>query len=363
MKTFACPYCGSKYNRPNLIKHIDKEHDDELPPHYTAYRMAYDVVNDKHGHGNCVVCGKETKWNEKRQKYERLCGDPECEKKIRETYEGRMLRVYNKTTLLDDPEFQEKMLANRKIAGKYTWSDKSKTFNYMGQYEKNLFEFLDKTLEYKSSEVIAPGPIFEYEYEGKKHHWITDFLLLPYNLVIEVKDGGDNPNKRSMPEYRAKQLAKEKMITDKGAFSYLRLTNNDFGQLLSILAELKKSTNDDDKSPLYRIHEEDLRVLYIKNSLLLKEAQNFFNTKQYNFPVVVEDLQDFTCNDPRDEITLHSCCIRPLAIHKGNENIFDRYIGHLAFLADHTFGDDLVNFWVNEENKMDGYVLGLKTSD
>lgn len=362
MKTFACPYCGSKYNRPQLIKHLDKCHDDELPPHYTAYRMAYDVVNDKHGHGNCVVCGKETKWNEKRQKYERLCGDPECEKEIRKTYESRMLKVYNKTTLLDDPEFQEKMLANRKIAGKYTWSDKSHTFNYMGQYEKNLFEFLDKTLEYKSNEVIAPGPVFEYTFNGKTHHWITDFLLLPYNLVIEVKDGGDNPNKRNMPEYRAKQIAKEKMITDKGTFSYLRLTNNNFGQLLSILAELKKSTNDEDKDPLFRIHE-SMETLDLYTDMLLKEVTHYFQYYEDDIDVIVEDLGSYIYNDPRDELTMHTCLVRPEFINKFNENHFIRHVGNLDMLVEHTFGDDATRCWVDENNKMEGYILGLKTSD
>ena len=362
MKTFACPYCGSKYNRPKLIKHLEKEHDDELPPHYTAYRMAYDVVNDKKGHGNCVVCGKDTKWNEKRQKYERLCGDPACEKKIRKTYEGRMLRVYNKTTLLDDPQFQEKMLANRKIAGKYTWSDGSHTFNYMGQYEKNLFEFLDQTLEYKSNEVIAPGPVFEYTFKGKTHHWITDFLLLPYNLVIEVKDGGDNPNKRSMPEYRAKQIAKEKMITDKGTFSYLRLTNNNFGQLLSILAELKKSTNDGDKDPLFRINE-SIEEMYLDSNIILKEATNYFAVYNKDYPVIIEDLDYLISNNPKDELVMQSCLVKPEIMNKNQEWLFKEHITHLDDLVYKTFGKDYCGFWVNEDNKMDGFILGLKTSD
>ena len=59
---------------------------------------------------------------------------------------------------------------------------------------------------------MAPGPILEYDHEGKTHLYITDFYYQPYNLIIEVKDGGDNPNKRNMPEYRQKQIEKEKYI-------------------------------------------------------------------------------------------------------------------------------------------------------
>ena len=61
----------------------------------------------------------------------------------------------------------------------------------------------------------------------------------PYDLVIEVKDGGDRPNTRNMPEYRAKQIAKEKHILKNTNYNYLRLTNNDFSQLLAIMMDLK----------------------------------------------------------------------------------------------------------------------------
>lgn len=255
MKTYACPYCAKKLIRDKLVRHIENNHDDEIPDNYTAYRLVYDIVNDKHGHGNCTVCGKPTKWNEKRQKYERLCGDPKCYQEVKKTYQKRIMRVYNKTSLMDDPKHLEKMLAGRKISGKYKWSD-GKVFTYTGSYEKQLLEFLDKVLDYKSNEVVAPGPVLEYEYKGKKHMWITDLIILPYNLIIEVKDGEDNPNKRYMPVYREKQVYKEKMITNLGTYSYLRLTNNDFGQLLGILAELKMQVVDNDKNiPLYRIHE------------------------------------------------------------------------------------------------------------
>ena len=48
-----------------------------------------------------------------------------------------------------------------------------------------------------------------------------------------------------MEEYREKQIAKETMITELGTYNYLRLTDNQFGQLLSILLELKQEMMDD----------------------------------------------------------------------------------------------------------------------
>lgn len=208
-RKYHCPFCKEKFTKDDLVKHIDNEHDDELPPNYTAYRAAYDSINNKPGYGLCVICHQKTTWNEKTQKYNRLCGSKKCSDKVKEIYRTRMLKIYGKVHLLDDPNHQAMMLSHRHIAGKYRWSD-GKMFEFVGSYEKEFLEFLDKALGYKSDEVLSPGPILEYEINGVKRHWITDFLIIPYNLIIEIKDGGSNPNKRNMPEYRAKQLAKEK---------------------------------------------------------------------------------------------------------------------------------------------------------
>jgi hypothetical protein len=77
-----------------------------------------------------------------------------------------------------------------------------------------------------------------------------------------VKDGGDNPNKRNMPEYRGKQQAKEIMITELGKFNYLRLTNNDFSQLLEALAEIKYENMDQSTAP---------KVNFFINESMIKE--------------------------------------------------------------------------------------------
>mgnify|MGYP007004878713 FL=1 len=103
---------------------------------------------------------------------------------------------------------------------------------------------MDKFLHVKSSDIEAPGPTIEYYYEGKKHFWITDFYYIPYNLVLDIKDGGNNPNKREMPEYRAKQKAKEKAIADSKMYNYIRLTDNNMPQLIDIMMDLKDSLMD-----------------------------------------------------------------------------------------------------------------------
>lgn len=257
----ACPYCTFKAPKDKMIVHIEKKHPELIPEGYTAARVLFNFLNHK-DHGVCVVCKRPTKWNERTNKYDRLCGRPECKKALRDSYKKNMIKVYGKVTLLNDAEQQKKMLANRHISGEYTFKNGTKR-EYTGSYEKKLLEFLDKVLDFPPDDIITPGPTFFYEFEGKKHQWITDALIVPYNLVIEVKDGGSNPNKRSMPIYRAKQVAKEKMITNMGTYNYIRLTNNNFAQLLAIMYELKMqmlSDNEENKKVIININEETERI-------------------------------------------------------------------------------------------------------
>ena len=280
-RQYKCPYCDKRYTRSALIGHIDNKHEDEIPENFTATRVVFNLVNKKTT-GHCVVCGKETLWNEKVGKYNRLCGDPKCTKTLRDKAQKNHIRVYGVSTLLNDPYHQEKMLEHRKISGKYKFADGG-VHTYTGNYEKKCLEFFDKVMGASSNDIISPGPVLEYKYKGQVKKYITDIYYVPYNLIIECKDGGDNPNKREMKEYREKQIAKETMVTNQGEYNYLRLTNNNFEQLLEILAELKMNLidgdkdkkvvkiyehflNEDSKSDDDREFKEWLRSMYIKES-------------------------------------------------------------------------------------------------
>lgn len=263
-RKYKCPFCSKSFVRDKLSAHISKTHSDMIDEdhEYTADRIVFDICNHKEpiggGHSNCRICKKPTKWNQDLVRYDAYCSK-ECKNKARELYKENMLRVRGTYNLLEDPEWQEtKMLANRKITDKYRWSDGTyKT--YVGSYEKKFLEFCDNVLKIDSSDLVTPGPKIEYEFHGEKHTWITDAIYLPYKLVFDIKDGGDNKNNRSMPEYREKQIQKEKFITDQGQYNYIRLTNNEFVQLLQIFAELKmmymEMDGDSMGKTISRIHE------------------------------------------------------------------------------------------------------------
>lgn len=241
VKKYKCPYCEKRCERDKLQYHIGKDHQDMIPQDYTAARVAFNYLNKK-TEGHCIICGGVTDWNEDKKRYERLCNNPTCKKKYVKMTEDRLkkARGVTKKEMMNDPKHQDEMLRNRSISGTYKFEDGGR-INYVGSYEKNLLEFMDKFLQVQSTDIQSPGPTVEYIFEGKKHFWITDFYYIPYNLVFDIKDGGKNPNKRDMAEYRAKQYYKEKAIKDQGEYNYIRLTDNQFDQLIEIMIDLKDS--------------------------------------------------------------------------------------------------------------------------
>lgn len=344
MKTFACPYCTEKFPRNKLVDHIVKEHEDEIPEDLEPAQVGFDIINDKPSHhGSCIICKKPTKWNSKTQKYHRVCSD-ECKKKLREQYKKNMLRVYGKVHLLDDPEHQEKMLANRRISGTYVWKDGTKT-TYTGSYEKKLLEFLEDVMDYDPRDILMPGPILEYEYKGKKLHWITDCLIISLNLIIEIKDGSSNPCNRPMKSYREKQIYKEKMITNLGTYSYIRLTNNEFGQLMSMLAEMKLQLVDTgSKDPMYRIHESEENYLESVGDIAIQELNNTY------LPVKIT-----TTGSMMDESSYEICTVKPINVSPSGRLLFSKSLYEaMDIVHDICPGIEVECEYLDENNITDG---------
>lgn len=258
VKKYKCPYCQDRLIRKDLIDHIDKEHEELIPEGSESSQIVYDLVNGTKGAGRCRVCHSPTKWNSSAKRYDVLCENPACKRKMREDYQKNMLRVHGTYNILNDDEQQKKMLANRSISGTYKFITDGGFATYTGSYEKKFLEFADKVMGIPSKDIMAPGPTLEYEMDGEKHFYITDFLYIPYNLIIEVKDGGSNPNNKDskgMRSSRQRTIEKEKLITNRGEYSYLRLTDNQFVQLLEIFMEIKKALIEGDDSRVVKINE------------------------------------------------------------------------------------------------------------
>ena len=242
---YTCPYCTFRGTKYENVVHIERDHPELIPQGYTAARVFFNHIHHK-DNGSCIICKQPTKWNEETWRYDRLCTNSRCKEKYQNSMKKGMVDKYGKTTLLKDPKHQNKMLASRRISGEYRFKDGG-IRTYVGKYERNLLEYFDKIMHAKSKDILTPGPNIKYEFKGKKLLWITDMYYIPANLIIEVKDGGDNPNKREMPVYRAKQVAKEKALAQSGKYNYIRLTDNNFIEFAKTLDEIKDLMEDDSR--------------------------------------------------------------------------------------------------------------------
>lgn len=234
METFRCPFCPSKYiNKIALYNHIEKDHVIQLQGLSPA--QIYFNYKYKKTSGKCIVCGKPTKFNESTERYERIDSE-KCKVRYREIFKERMIKKYNKETLLNDPEIQKKMLANRKISGVYKWSKGDYKFVYTGSYEKDFLEFLDIFMNLEPSDIFAPAPqIFEYKYNGKKHFYIPDFYIQSLNLLIEIKASNNN-------HYRLRDIEIEKIkdsIINKTSYNYFKVMDKKYDDFFDYLIKLK----------------------------------------------------------------------------------------------------------------------------
>ena len=131
---YKCKICGKKYNELScLYNHIESKHADMIPQDMTVQQFYYYMKTGKRN-GNCVMCKQPTSWNMNTNKYNRFCGNPRCKEEYVKIMKSRMIAKYGKAHLLNDPNKQREMLANRSISGTYEWSDGKHTTTYTGSY-------------------------------------------------------------------------------------------------------------------------------------------------------------------------------------------------------------------------------------
>lgn len=240
-KIFKCPDCPiKKKSLPSLIKHVEKEHKESIPPDNTTKQYIFNRRNKK-THGTCVVCKKETKWNEKKGKYDRLCDDPSCKKKLREKAQKNYLRKLGTDNPASDPSHQIKAIKGRKNSGEYKFQDGG-LVGYSSGYEKDFLEFLDKELNIHSKDIQQCDIIFQYEMNGEEKYHIPDFYMPDYNLIIQIKDGGDNPNNNpGVSANKERQRLADTVISKNGRYNYIKIVDKKYDAFINVLKIIRES--------------------------------------------------------------------------------------------------------------------------
>ena len=242
---YKCPFCSRKYiEKFALYDHMENEHKldlCELPAAqvYFNYRNRYALTK---GYGKSIISNKPTPFNLTTERYEKFADDNERQQ-YREMFKKRMKNKYGKDCLLNDPEQQKKMLAARKISGKYTFDDGTE-FSYVGTYEKAFLEFLNLNYDWENaSDIMAPAPmIIDYvDSKGKHRFHIPDFYIQSLNLIVNIKSGTNMG-------YRLRDIDDEYLEDEaikKTDYNYIKILDNNFKQFIQAFDYLKKLDADE----------------------------------------------------------------------------------------------------------------------
>ena len=247
VKYYTCPECKKNFKTLNgWGNHMDTMHPSIRPEGYSTSRFFYFIKTGR-THGNCRTCKKPTTWNENSMKYNQYCDDPKCKEEYAKIAKKRMIGKYGKVHLLNDPDQQKKMLANRKISGKYKFPDGTK-FCYVGMYEKNFLEMLDTLMNWPTNDIFSPSPhTYYYDYKNSKDtenegqkFYIPDFFIPSLNLEIEIKQQ-TSTNKAYNDINKVKEKLKDEVMNSNSNINYLKLNDNNFTPFFQFLMERKES--------------------------------------------------------------------------------------------------------------------------
>ena len=229
-RIWKCPCCKHPFRtKIAMYDHMYKSHANEIPDGISAAQYAFNIRNNK-TFGTCVQCRtNHTPWNEAAERYDRFCG-PQCRNAYVVEAKRRMVKKYGKVHLLDDPKFQLKMQDGRSIAGQYKFTSDNTEVPYLGSYEYDFLHYSDNTYGWNGSEILRCPFTFEYEYDGKTRIYMPDYYLPNFNLIVEIKDGGDNPNMHHKIQEvdKVKESLKDEIMRNQDKYNYIKIVNKDY---------------------------------------------------------------------------------------------------------------------------------------
>lgn len=256
-----CSICKKKFkNKAGLVSHIEIVHSAHIPREWSASRYENYIRTGKTC-SRCVVCGKDTMWDESTWKYRRLCDNPKCRKQLSDTANKNMIGKYGKVHLLDDPEMQRKMIYSKRNSGNYIFDGDESRFEHL--YDSNpsrkFLEMLDIFLKIDPRDVISPSPHnYEYQYEGSRHIYIPDHYIVSLNLEIEIKESLDNPNKHPKIQSvdKVKEKIKDEVMASIPGINYVKIHGEDYRDFFTFLSKIKNDmTSNDNNVPLQQVIE------------------------------------------------------------------------------------------------------------
>jgi len=245
-KIFKCPICNQSFmDKEGLYDHVEKDHRDEIPENMSVKQYVFNLKNKKSG-GTCVIDKKPTKWNETAERYDRFCSD-KCKAEYIRIFQERMKKVHGVTHTTKLPEQQQKMQDNRSISGTYKFNSDGIIVNHMGSYELDFLKYIDNELCIDGSELMKCPHYFEYVHEGQTRIYMPDFFFPNFNLIVEIKDGGSNPNMHHKIQSvdKVKETLKDTVMKSQRNFNYIKIVNKQYNSFLYLINLIKDTSFDD----------------------------------------------------------------------------------------------------------------------
>lgn len=240
-----CPFCHRYFaKKQQAIEHINKVHGAQLEKDGMDACQELYYATHKTLHGKCQCgCGRDTEWNYKTGKPYKVSTNPECRKRLRAQALVNHRKVYGVDTLLNDMEHQKDMQRNRPTAGQYVFADGGKV-PYLSKLEEGFLRFCDQMMEFTSNMVQESPEIFTYTdpKDKKRHQYIPDYYLPDYNLLIEIKDGGEHPNTNPafIKETKYKVALKDDVMRKQKKYNYIKIVDGKYGPFMELLYQITR---------------------------------------------------------------------------------------------------------------------------
>lgn len=255
-RRYYCPFDSKSFTSVKDLKdYVDKNYKNKIPKEYKGDTEHY-LYDYRNGKGKCRICGYPTKWDKDKKKYKVLCEADfmnrfrnlfrgklnTCQEIMRKYYLENIKKKYNTDNLMNDIEYQNMLLQNRRIAKLVYF--KGNEMTVIGSYEELFVKECDKILT-KKDDLEAPGPTVNWSDGITVKQHITDFYIKSIDCVVSIKDEGfGNENTPSVKKKRKDDAYKfQGILKDKRNFkAVIELAGKDeIKRFKDIYKEIKDS--------------------------------------------------------------------------------------------------------------------------
>lgn len=255
-RRYYCPFDSKSFTSVKDLKdYVDRNYKNKIPKEYKGDTEHY-LYDYRNGKGKCRICGYPTKWDKDKKKYKVLCEADfmnrfrnlfrgklnTCQEIMRKYYLENIKKKYNTDNLMNNIEYQNMLLQNRRIAKLVYF--KGNEMTVIGSYEELFVKECDKILT-KKDDLEAPGPTVNWSDGITVKQHITDFYIKSIDCVVSIKDEGfGNENSSSVKKKRKDDAYKfQGILKDKRKFkAVIELAGKDeIRKFKDIYKEIKDS--------------------------------------------------------------------------------------------------------------------------